>query len=163
MIVYAKKGIFSLNESEGNDFYTKLSGIKPTPTSKDKVLNDFIFKVVIIAPEDNTEGVGGLPGIEAWDRYRVCNLKNVFEYAGLTTSKALGLKPVLDHLGMEASQLAAFGDAPNDISMFEIAGYSVAMDTGWKEAKAAAHAISPVGPPESAFARAVAMLREQCL
>lgn len=161
IIVYAKSGIFSLNENEWTEYYTQLSGVKPTLTNKEAILNESIFKVTFIGSEERIEAAKDLPGIRAWDLYKVRSLKNLFEFAGIGTSKAHGLKPLLAHLGIEASQVATFGDAPNDIPMFEIAGYSVAMDTGWKEAKAAAHAVSPVGPPESAFARAVSMLRDQ--
>jgi Cof subfamily protein (haloacid dehalogenase superfamily) len=159
VVVYTKNGIFCLNEGEWTDFYVQLSGIKPTLISRQEILNEFIFKVMIIGPEERIEAAEDFAGIQAWDLYKVRNLKNIFEFAGLGTSKALGLKPLLAHLGIGVSQLATFGDAPNDIPMFEIAGYSVAMDTGWEEAKAVAHAVTPVGPPETAFARAVTMLR----
>jgi Cof subfamily protein (haloacid dehalogenase superfamily) len=161
VVAYTKNGIFTVHEDEWTDFYVQLSAVKPTLTSREAILNDSIFKVMIIGTEERIKAAEDLPGIRAWDLYKVRNLKNVFEFAGLGTSKAHGLKPLLAHLGIEASQLATFGDAPNDIPMFEFAGYSVAMDTGWEEAKAAAHAVSPVGPSESAFARAVSMLREQ--
>jgi Cof subfamily protein (haloacid dehalogenase superfamily) len=159
VVVYTKNGIFCLNEGEWTDFYVQLSGIKPTLISREAILNDSIFKVVFIGPEESLEAAEDLAGIQAWDLYKVRSMKNVLEFAGLGTSKAHGLKPLLAHLGINVSQLATFGDALNDIPMFEIAGYSVAMDTGWEEAKAAAHAVTPVGPPESAFARAVTMLR----
>ena len=159
VIVYTKNGIFCLNEGEWTDFYVNLSGIRPTLADRQAILNDSIFKVVIIGPEERIEAGADFADIDAWDLYKVRSLKNVLEFAGRGTSKALGLKPLLDHLGIDVEQLAAFGDAPNDISMFKRAGYSVAMDSGWEEAKEAAHAVTPVGPPESAFARAVAMLR----
>ena len=161
IVVYAKSGIFTLNENEWIDYYIQLSGVKSTLTSKEAILNESIFKVTLIGSEERIEAAKDLPEIKNWDLYKVRPLKNIFEFAGRGTSKAHGLKPLLAHLGIEASQLATFGDAPNDIPMFEIAGYSVAMDTGWKEAKEAAHAVSPLGPPESAFARAISMLREQ--
>ena len=161
IVVYAKTGIFTLNENQWIDYYIQLSGVKPTLTNKEAILNESIFKVTFIGSEERIEAAKDLLEIQAWDLYKVRPLKKIFEFAGRGTSKGHGLKPLLAHLGIEASQLATFGDAPNDIPMFEIAGYSVAMDTGWKEAKAAAHAVSPVGPPESAFARAVCMLREQ--
>lgn len=161
IIVYAKNGIFSLNENEWTDYYTQLSGVKPTQTNKKEVLKQSIFKIAFIGSEERIDAAENLPKIQAWDLYKVRSLKNIFEFAGLGTSKAHGLKPLLAHLGIEASQLAAFGDAPNDIPMFKFAGYSVAMDTGWEEAKAVAHAVSPVGPPEFSFARAVGLFREQ--
>lgn len=161
IIIYAKSGIFALSENEWTDYYTDLAGIKPTLTNKEAILNESIFKVSLVGSEEQIEDAKDLPEIQAWDLYKVRPLKNLFEFAGSGTSKGHGLKPLLAHLGIEASQLATFGDAANDIPMFEIAGYSVAMDTGWKEAKEAAHAVSPAGPPESAFSRAVSMLREQ--
>lgn len=43
-------------------------------------------------------------------------------------SKASGVLAISDHLDIPPSEMIAFGDDFNDMEMFEIAGYSVAMD-----------------------------------
>ncbi len=160
VVVYAKGGIFCFEENEWTDYYTDLACVRPTLTDKETILKESIFKVALVGPEEQVDAAENLPGVLAWDLYKVRTLKNLLEFAGLGTSKAHGLKPLLAHLGIDASELAAFGDAPNDVQMFDLAGYSVAMESGWDEAKAAADSISPAGPPESAFARAVGVLRD---
>jgi hydroxymethylpyrimidine pyrophosphatase-like HAD family hydrolase len=60
-----------------------------------------------------------------------------------------------EHLGISTAETVAFGDADNDIPLFEWAGVSVAMPHGWPTAQRHATAIGPEGPPETALARAV--------
>ncbi len=162
IIVYARSGIYALGQGEWVDYYTRLAGITPTQTSKEQILRQAIFKVVLIGSEQRVTDSLDLPEVRAWDLYMVRSLANIVEFAGLGTSKAHGLRPLLAHLGLTPEQLVAFGDAPNDIPMFAFAGFSYAMDHGWPDAKAAAHAIAPPGPPESAFARAVEDLARRC-
>jgi hydroxymethylpyrimidine pyrophosphatase-like HAD family hydrolase len=52
----------------------------------------------------------------------------------------------------------AFGDGENDVQMIAWAGMGVAMRHGNSLAIAAARLVSPPGPPETAFARAVDVL-----
>lgn len=162
IIVYARSGIYALGQGEWINYYTDLAGITPTQTSKEEILKQSIFKVVLLGSEQRVNDALGLPEVRAWDLYMVRSLKNIVEFAGLGTSKAHGLRPLLDHLGLTPEQLVTFGDAPNDIPMFAFAGFSYAMDHGWPDAKAAAHAIAPPGPPESAFARAIENLAQRC-
>jgi Cof subfamily protein (haloacid dehalogenase superfamily) len=60
-----------------------------------------------------------------------------------TISKAGGLAKVAASLGVEASEVMAIGDAPNDLQMLEWAGLAVAPENGWEAAKQMAHAIVP--------------------
>ena len=56
---------------------------------------------------------------------------------------------------MTAEETVVFGDADNDIPMFEWAGESVAMPHGWPAAIKAARWVGPDGSPAEALARAV--------
>lgn len=159
IIVYARQGIFTLNEGEWIEYYRGLAGITPQLASKQEVLEEAIFKVVLLDSEERIDAALQIPEIRDWPRYKVRSLKNICEFAGLGTSKAKGLVPLLDHLQIPSSALATFGDAPNDVPMFEISGFSVAMDHAWEEAKAAARAIAPPGDPATSFARAVQLLK----
>jgi len=45
---------------------------------------------------------------------------------------------VCDHLGISPKNAVAFGDSPNDLSMFETVGFAVAMGNATDEIKHAA-------------------------
>lgn len=58
-------------------------------------------------------------------------------------SKAEGLLIALDKIGIKPEEVLAIGDAPNDISMFELVGHSVAVGGCFEELAAVAKVISP--------------------
>ncbi len=58
-------------------------------------------------------------------------------------SKAQGLEVALGKMGIEAKDVLAIGDAPNDISMFEYVGHSVAVGGCFAELALIADVISP--------------------
>lgn len=70
--------------------------------------------------------------------------------------KVAGLEVVAGYLGVDASQVVAFGDGFNDVSMFRWAGLSVCMNHGHEAAKEAATLVAPATNPEVNFAAAVA-------
>ena len=73
-------------------------------------------------------------------------------------NKAAALEKVARDFGVPREQVLAFGDAENDLQMLAWAGMGVAMRHGNPVAIAAARMVSPPGPPETAFARAVEVL-----
>jgi Cof subfamily protein (haloacid dehalogenase superfamily) len=73
-------------------------------------------------------------------------------------SKATALAKVAAEFGIPADQVLAFGDGENDVQMLTWAGVGIAMNHGTQAAIAAAKRVSPNGPPETSFARAVAAL-----
>lgn len=60
------------------------------------------------------------------------------EVARAGVTKATGLARVCAHLGIDASEVVAFGDNVNDVEMLTWAGHGVAMGNGRPEAMAAA-------------------------
>jgi Cof subfamily protein (haloacid dehalogenase superfamily) len=70
-------------------------------------------------------------------------------------NKAAALEKVAREFGVPKEQVLAFGDAENDLQMLAWAGMGVAMRHGNPAAISAARMVSPPGPPETAFARAV--------
>lgn len=66
--------------------------------------------------------------------YLECNMKGI--------NKAASLDKVCGELGIDASEIIAFGDAQNDISMVEYAGLGVAMGNACEELKAVANEIT---------------------
>jgi Cof subfamily protein (haloacid dehalogenase superfamily) len=57
--------------------------------------------------------------------------------------KGAGLSWLCDHLGIDPAEILVFGDEVNDLSMFAMAGFSVAMENGAPEVRAAADEIAP--------------------
>lgn len=57
-------------------------------------------------------------------------------------SKGQGLSAVLERLGVAAEDVLAVGDAPNDLSMFELVGWSVAVGGAFPELQAVASVCS---------------------
>ncbi len=51
------------------------------------------------------------------------------------TDKGVGLRIVADRLGVDPSEVAAFGDNYNDLPMFDAAGFAVAVEDGVAEAR----------------------------
>jgi len=60
---------------------------------------------------------------------------NVFEITGLGVSKGSGVEHLAEHLGIEMSEVIAFGDSENDISMLKAVGLGVAMDNAKDKVK----------------------------
>ena len=77
------------------------------------------------------------------------------EFLPKGVSKGTGLRVLASRLKLRAKDAVVFGDAENDIPMFEWAGTSVAMPHAWPTAKAKATFTGPVGPKETALALAV--------
>ena len=62
-----------------------------------------------------------------------------YEVTGLQQSKGPSLVRLAAHLGIDMSEVAAFGDGPNDLTMLRAAGYGVAMGNSSADAFAAAN------------------------
>ncbi len=69
--------------------------------------------------------------------------ENLLQIMDKRVSKAVALKKVATHYGLELSQVMAIGDAPNDVGMIRAAGVGVAMDNAHPLVKEAADWIAP--------------------
>jgi hydroxymethylpyrimidine pyrophosphatase-like HAD family hydrolase len=98
------------------------------------------------------------PEMEARFRDKVgvlsTELENL-EFMPRGINKATALEKVAREFGVKREEVLAFGDGENDVDMLAWAGHGVAMRHGNAKAIAAAKMVSPPGPPETAFARAV--------
>lgn len=80
---------------------------------------------------------------EADDRLMVTSsMKENFEINLKTTNKGNGLENLCKAVGLESSQVIAFGDADNDVEMLEWAGTPVAMENALPKVKALAEYIT---------------------
>jgi len=80
------------------------------------------------------------------------------EFFAPNINKATALAEVAAGLGVTRAQVVAFGDGNNDVPMLAWAGVGVAMPHAHVAARAAANQVAPDGDPETALARAVAMV-----
>ncbi|MDQ8202831.1 HAD family hydrolase [Pelagicoccus sp. SDUM812003] len=158
--IYTVSGIYTLSEGPWIDYYSDLAGIRPTLTTPEEVVKEAIFKVVYFDTDERLDELEKDPFLKESKLYTVRSLKNIFEQANPKTSKRSALEALVKHLGIDPEQLAAFGDANNDIPMFELAGFSVAMDHAWPAAREAATIVAPEGDPAESFARGVAAMRK---
>ena len=74
------------------------------------------------------------------------------EISPIGISKATGVQEVARPRGIEAEDVVAFGDMPNDIPMLRWAGHGVAMGNAHPEAMAAANEVT-AGNDEDGLAR----------
>ncbi|UBF27615.1 Cof-type HAD-IIB family hydrolase [Kovacikia minuta CCNUW1] len=77
------------------------------------------------------------------------------EFTTIGVNKAVGIAVVAEKLGIHPTEILAFGDGNNDVSMLKWAGLGVAMSHARASAQAAADLIAPEGDRETSFARAV--------
>lgn len=54
----------------------------------------------------------------------------ILELHDPATNKGTALEAICKHLGLSAKKSIVFGDGENDVAMFRVAGYSVAMSNG---------------------------------
>jgi len=83
------------------------------------------------------------------------------EFSAPNVTKATALAAVATTLGVAQADTLAFGDGNNDAAMLKWAGLGVAMPHASPAALAAADRIGPDGDPETALARAVAMVLDE--
>jgi Cof subfamily protein (haloacid dehalogenase superfamily) len=161
-MLYQPEGIFTESELNGDlDFYTRLSGLTPTRVSRSNLETRSAFKIVWVAPEMRISSLRNTPEIAALQVQTVQSNPRLYEFMPTTTSKGTALELLGRHLGLGPENAVVFGDAENDIPMFDWAGHSVAMDHGWPAAKSAACFVTPTGAPETAFARAVDLILQK--
>ena len=67
----------------------------------------------------------------------------LLEFLHPDVSKGAALKQVMSYLGLQPSQVIAFGDSHNDIEMLQAAGTGVAMANASEEVRAVADLVAP--------------------
>lgn len=161
IIVYHRDGIFIEAESEWTRLYAKRSMWNPQIADLAALAATGIQKVLL---SDSAETIAAhRPEFERTfgDRlYVVATENEILEFLSPLVNKAIGTEALARKLGIDRSDIVAFGDGNNDVELLKWAGFSVAMAHGRPAAQRAASKVSPPGPPETAFARAVDLVLE---
>ncbi|MDA9556883.1 Cof-type HAD-IIB family hydrolase [Vibrio sp.] len=102
-----------------------------------------IIKAMIVgAPEDITKAATLIPK-EFHESYTVVQSAPIFlEFLNPNSHKGVGIEAIVKHLGYDASEVIAMGDAGNDNHMIQYAGLGVAMANAMEETKAIADLIT---------------------
>lgn len=155
-MIYTPGGI--LTESENREdlaFYNNLVGRAPLRADRARLLEERIHKIVWVGEPARISRLRDINEVDTLAIQKVHTHERLFEFMPDEVNKGAGLAALVEHLGFSAEETVVFGDAENDIPMFDWAGHSVAMAHGWPTAKARARLVAAEGPEETAFARAV--------
>ncbi|CDF58682.1 Cof-type HAD-IIB family hydrolase [Thermobrachium celere] len=95
------------------------------------------LKVVVMADEDQIERLQGLKKYirENMDVSVFSSYVNNFEVMDKEVSKGRALKILAEYFGINKEEIICFGDNENDKTMFEFAGFPVAMGNAEEEIK----------------------------
>lgn len=134
---------FDEDPTEWMEFDVKLvSGkLKRIPTKES--LNTDFYKILLMGDEEQlNEFETYIP--EEWrdEFYVVRSQKYLVEVLTKGVNKAFGLEKLAQKLNIQPSEIAAIGDAANDIEMLEYAGLAVAMGNASEEVKAIADIVT---------------------
>ena len=127
---------FDQEPTEWMEFDVKLvtGKLKRIPTKES--LNTDFYKILLMGDEEQlNEFETFIP--EEWrdEFYVVRSQKYLVEVLTKGVNKAFGLEKLAQKLNIEPSEIAAVGDAANDIEMLEYAGLAIAMGNASEEVK----------------------------
>lgn len=91
------------------------------------------FSLMALTAEELSQALLGLKEFKGYKFTPV--LPVTVEVTAADASKGAALVSLCEHLGLPISASLALGDSPNDVSMFEVAGISVAVDNAIEECK----------------------------
>lgn len=156
-VAYAPDEIFTLTKANPEmRLYEQLEGRAAVLATLPELLTKNLFKIFWIAEPDRLDTLPGLAQVEALPLQKVRSHAHVYEFMPKHVSKGAALDALASHLKIRPAEAVVFGDAENDIPMFEWAGTAVAMAHGWPTALAKATLIAPAGPKETALSRGIA-------
>lgn len=158
IVVYGIDGVFRLDNEKAIAPYAWVDGAKIPFVTDAQCAAMPLFKVMWVGADEEIAKVAELPEAAALDATQVRSHTYLYELLPRGATKGTGMGILAAHLGVRADEALAFGDAENDIPLFQWAGTSVAMPGQWEAAKAAATMVAPDGPPDTAFARGVEMV-----
>lgn len=153
-LVYGREGIISDNDV-AVESYWKHIGHRPKLVSTDEFRATCTYKIVWVGEPDRLAHLAAEAAVAAMPTDKLRSHRHLFEFVQPGVTKATGLAALAKELGIRRDETMAFGDADNDVPMFDWVRTSVAMPHAWPAAIARATLVAPAGPPESAVARGV--------
>lgn len=157
-LIYDDIDVRATRHDAGTDLYSRIVGGIPSLLSADELAAPRAHKVVWVGAAEEVSKLPSHPVVRELALYHVQSLPGMYEFLPPDVTKGAGVAALAKRLGVSAAEVVAFGDADNDIPMFEWAGASFAMPHGTPGSIAAAKSVAPEGAAGSAFARAVEVL-----
>lgn len=160
VVAYTVQGELTPSDCPDVERYRRISHTNIDVTNLPALANEPVFKVMWIGTDAriNAYVASGRVRNLVHSADTVRSHHEVFEFGPRGVTKATGVAMLARHLGLNSAQVIAFGDADNDVPLFNWAGASVAMPHSRPEVQARATLTAPAGAPESAFARGVERL-----
>ena len=134
---------FDEEPTEWMEFDVKIvNGFIKRITKEESVSTDF-YKLLLLGDEEQLNEFETIIPKEWRDEfYVVRSQKYLVEVLKKSVNKAFGLEKLAAALNIEPCEIAAIGDAANDIEMLEYAGLAIAMGNASKEVKAIADIVT---------------------
>ena len=127
---------FDEDPTEWMEFDVKIvSGKLKRITTEDSLSTDF-YKLLLLGDEEQlNEFETFIPQEWRNEFYVVRSQKYLIEVLTKGVNKAFGLEKLAKELNIQSSEIAAIGDAANDIEMLKYAGLAIAMGNASEEVK----------------------------
>ena len=134
---------FDEEPTEWMEFDVKIVNGSLKRISKEESLSTEFYKLLLLGDEEQlNEFEMVIPGEWRDDFYVVRSQKYLIEVLTKGVNKAFGLEKLAQKLNIQSSEIAAIGDAANDIEMLEYAGLAIAMGNASEEVKAIADIVT---------------------
>ncbi len=143
--------------SEQPSLYAVLSPLLDAVDIDDADLPDIVYNKAVTAIEATylDERIPQIPK-ELHEQFEIFKSRDILlEWSPKGVHKANGLAKLIQHLGIERSEVMACGDEENDVSMVEWAGLGVAMANASATLKEVANVVLPLTNDENGIAWAI--------
>ena len=128
---------FDEDPTDWMEFDVKIVSGKLKRITKDESLNTDFYKLLLLGDEEKLNEFETIIPQEWRDEfYVVRSQKYLVEVLTKGVNKAFGVEKLAKELNIQSSEIAAIGDAANDIEMLEYAGLAIAMGNASEEVKA---------------------------
>lgn len=143
--------------SKQESLYAALSPLLEAVDMDDADLPDIIYNKAVTAVDATylDERIPQIPK-ELHEQFEIFKSRDILlEWSPKGVHKANGLGKLIQHLGIDQSEVMACGDEENDLSMVEWAGLGVAMANASAELKEVAKVVLPLTNDEHGIAWAI--------
>ena len=128
---------FDEDPTEWMEFDVKIVSGKLKRITNEESLNTDFYKLLLLGDEEQlNEFETFIPQEWRNEFYVVRSQKYLIEVLTKGVNKAFGLEKLAKELNIQPSEIAAIGDAANDIEMLKYAGLAIAMGNATEEVKA---------------------------
>jgi hypothetical protein len=101
------------------------------------------YKITLVAPDDKLTSLRAVLEQHRSKLHITTAHATYLEVTKTGVNKGSALKHLVRHLSLPLADVLAIGDSCNDVSMFEVAGTSIAVENANPEVQARAHAVAP--------------------